>query len=164
MSVSLLSWSLLLFSISFVVFFFTWPQLIGQLSAVKMLFSLKPELVYSGKIHDKKKDQYRALGWCGDSGWPQNRHSQHLIQLPSAQLEFWWKTLFVNWSPEGQHSVFKNAKHIAINIYTAYVLYNICHVCLHLFTYTSFKVVSNCVQCVGGLCFSISPFGVLSWK
>lgn len=81
---------------------------------------------------------------------------------PALSQKFWWKASFVNWSPEARQSVLKNAKHIAINIYTAYVLYNISHVCLHSFTSISFKVVSNCVQCVGGFCFSISPFGILS--
>lgn len=87
MSASPLSWSLLfLFPLSFFSFLSAWLQLTGQLLVVKM-FSLKSELVYSDKIPGKKKDQYKAWGWCGDSGWPQNRHSEHSIQLPSAQLE-----------------------------------------------------------------------------
>lgn len=47
-------------------------------------------------------------------------------------------------------------------IYIAYVLHNICHACLHLFTYISSKVVSSYVQGVGGFCFSIPPFRILS--
>lgn len=56
---------------------------------------------------------------------------------------------------EGGQSVFRNAKHIAINIYTAYVLYNICHVCLHLFTYISFRLSAAVSSVWDGFAFQL---------
>lgn len=114
------------------------------------MFSLKPELVYSGKIHGK--DQYRALGWCGGSECLQSRHSQHLIQLPSAQPEIWVESLTRKLVSRGLAACAQEGKAHGY-IYTAYVLYGLCHVCLHLFAYVSFKGVGSCVQCVGGFCF-----------
>lgn len=114
------------------------------------MFSLKLKLVYSGKIYGS--DQYRALGWRGGAECLQSRHSQHLIQLPSSQPEIGVESLTRKLVSRGLAACIREGKAHGC-IYTAYVPRNLCHVCLCLFPYVSFKVVSSCVQCVGGFCF-----------